>query len=238
METVINVEDVIFLGDTHRLDIAYLLESHLGKSNNQLIIHAGDMGEGFNEAKIDNLSLQENYDYLVKYNNYLIVCRGNHSDPSWFSDNHWANKKFGDRIYFAPDYSLFKINELSYQIIGGAISIDRKGRTPHADWWPDEVFKLDKSKCQKVDILVTHSAPDFCHPVKFTEIVYGWMSRDLHLKSELIQERQDITKAFRICNPSLHVSGHFHSSNYEVINNIIHKSLGIDELWDMPILNF
>ena len=235
MKKILSSDSVVALGDSHRLDIAYLLESYLGKSANNILISVGDCGEGFNEDRIDDLSLRDNYKYLEKYNNYLIIARGNHSDPAWFVDDHWANKKYGDRIYFAPDYSLFKINGLSYQIIGGAISIDRKGRTPHAEWWPDEVFKLDESKCQKVDVLITHSAPDFCWPVKFSELVYGWISRDLHLESELIKERQDITKAFHICEPKLHLYGHFHNfGNHEVINNCIHKQLGIDEFWEIP----
>lgn len=235
MDSILHVDNVVFLGDTHYLNIASLLESFLGKTNNQLIVHVGDIACGFYPERVDDVSLKEIYDFLVKYNNYLIIARGNHDFYEFFHDYHWANRKYGDRICFAEDYQVFNINHLKYQIIGGAISIDRKGRTPTIDWWYQEAFNLEESKCQNVDVLVTHSAPSFCHPVKFTDIVYGWMGRDLHLKSELIQEREDIAKAFHICKPKLHVYGHFHNyGNYEVINNCIHKQLGINEFWDLP----
>jgi len=221
-----------FLGDTHTLDILDRLISNIPDEKNYTIVHVGDCGEGFASQKAERNILRELYKYLDDRASKVSVCRGNHSDPQYFSPNHWANQEFKKCIEFVQDYTIMDINGLTYQFIGGAISIDRTSRTKNVTWWENEIFVEKPELATKVDVLVTHTAPHFCHPVEFSKIVYDWAQDDSTLLSELSHERQMVTNIFNICQPKLHVYGHFHQyGNSEMINGCKHRQLGIDEFW-------
>jgi hypothetical protein len=60
-----------------------------------------------------------------------------------------------------------KYGKETIQFIGGAISIDRTGRKEGVSYWSDESIIYKPELIQNVDILVTHTAPSFCHPQEF-----------------------------------------------------------------------
>ena len=88
---------------------------------------------------------------------------------------------------------------------------------------------------QKVDILVTHTAPSWCFPQQFNEIVYGWALEDAYLIGDLSNERAIVDEIFKLCKPKLHLYGHFHSSWTEEVNGCKHKLLDINEVWEYRI---
>ena len=116
--------------------------------------------------------------------------------------------------------------------MGGAISVDRTARKVGVSYWENEGVVFDKDKLHhKVDILVTHTAPSWCFPQTFNEMVYGWAREDADLLEDLTDERAVMDEIVKACQPSLHLYGHFHSSWNEEINGCKHRLLNINEIW-------
>jgi predicted phosphodiesterase len=221
-------KQLIFLGDIHG-DWPELIYNIKSKNiSNAIIISVGDLGVGFNPNK-DLATYEKLSEQFQKRNINFYAIRGNHDDPSAFKGN--------DRIcldYFEliEDYSVFEHNSKRIQLIGGAVSIDRTGRTVGVSYWEDEGVVFDRDACQKVDILVTHTAPSFCAPQKFNEMVYGWAREDAYLIEDLTDERSVMDEIFKLCTPRVQVYGHFHSNWTERVHGCVFKLLNIDELWE------
>jgi hypothetical protein len=231
MKKLDNDKPLILLGDHHGnwSELFYLIDKN--KLENCYLISVGDLGIGF-ESKERQLQTMTKLNHLFKENNiYFKGIRGNHDDPDYFKDVNYGLEYFE----LIEDYSVYEYNSKLIQFIGGAISIDRTGRRLNVSYWQNEGLNFQKNKCKKVDVLITHTAPSFCFPQSFNEIVYGWAGEDEFLLKELTQERKDMDKIFKICDPSWHFYGHFHSSTYEKINNCLHKLLNINELYEFKI---
>jgi len=80
--------------------------------------------------------------------------------------------------------------------------------------------------------LVTHTAPSQCFPQTFNEIVYGWAREDAYLIEDLNEERCLMDEIFKVCKPTYHLYGHFHTSRLEEINGCKHRLLDINEFWE------
>ena len=198
------------------------------KIKNCYIISVGDSGIGFRAKKEQLSDIKILNKQFKKLDIIFMSIRGNHDDPSYYTGN--------DRIKLSnfeliEDYTVMEHNSKSIQCIGGAISIDRTGRKEGISYWVDESVVFVKDKLQKVDILVTHTAPNWCFPQQFNEMVYGWAREDAYLLEDLTDERAVVGEIFKICQPSLHLYGHFHSSWNEEINGCMHRLLNINELW-------
>ena len=220
---------LFFVGDHHGsyTDLFDIIKQHDIKDS--YLIHVGDGGEGF----ITNRDKQlRQYDYINDHfknrNIFYKSIRGNHSNPLYFRGENRIHLSHFELI---EDYTLGIYQGKTIQFIGGAISIDRVARSPNVSYWEDEAAFFDKDKCSKVDILVTHTAPSWCFPYKFNEMVLNWARRDAYLTEDLIEERSLLDAIFKICSPSLHLYGHFHTSWTEQIHQCKHKLLNINEFW-------
>jgi len=221
-------KQILFLGDIHGdwPELIYNIKSK--KISNAIIISVGDLGVGFNPNK--DLTTYETLSKQFEKNNInFYAIRGNHDDPIAFKKN---NRICFNNFELVEDYSIFEYNSKTIQLIGGAVSIDRTGRTVGVSYWEDEGVVFDRDACQKVDILVTHTAPSFCAPQKFNEMVYGWAREDAYLLEDLTDERAVMDEIFKICSPKYHFYGHFHFAHNETINDCRHKLLDIDELYE------
>lgn len=220
---------IVFLGDHHG-EWAVLL-NELDKINleNCFLISVGDCGIGFGSRQY-NLQLFEKLNKEFKQKNiYFKAIRGNHDDPSYFK----AGKVHLSHFELLQDYTTIKHRNKNIQLIGGAISIDRTGRTEGTSYWKDEEVVLEKDLCKEVDILVTHTAPSVCFPQAFNEMVYSWADDDPSLITELTNERSKMNKIFDACKPKYHFYGHFHSSWSEEVNGCKHRLLNINELCEL-----
>ena len=221
---------LLFLGDHHgQWDFVFDIIV-TKKIENCYIICVGDGGEGF-ISKDKQLRQFEylNNEFKNKNIEYKSI-RGNHSDPYFFQKENIISLSNFELI---EDYSVYQHDSKLIQFIGGAISIDRTGRKEGVSYWKDEKLVFDKDKCQKVDILVTHTAPSWCFPQQFNEMVYGWAKEDAYLLEDLTDDRAVMNEIFKLCKPSLHLYGHFHTSVTERINGCMHKLLDINEIWSM-----
>ncbi len=229
----LNDKPILFLGDHHgEWTDLFLIIKHKNIENCN-IISVGDLGIGFKSTKEKEHSLCKNLNDAFKQNNINFYgIRGNHDDPYFFKGE---NRICLDYFELIEDYSVLRYKDQTIQFIGGAISIDRTGRREGVSYWEDEAVNFDRDKCKEVDILVTHTAPSWCFPQQFNEIVYGWALEDAYLIGDLSNERAIVDEIFKLCKPKLHLYGHFHSSWTEEVNECKHKLLDINEVWEYRI---
>jgi len=223
--------EIYYIGDHHGNwnELFYIIKNKNIENCN--LISVGDLGIGFKYKKEYEYTLSENLDKKFKEKNINFYgIRGNHDNPYFFTGE---NRIHMDNFELIEDYTVMSYGEKMIQFIGGAISIDRTGRKEGISYWEDEGVKLDREKCKEVDILVTHTAPSWCFPQQFNEMVYGWALEDAYLISDLSNERAVMDEIFKLCKPSLHLYGHFHSSWSEKVNGCKHRLLSINEIWDL-----
>lgn len=243
---------LLFLGDLHgHFNIIHQYINTYGIKNAH-IIQVGDFGLGFSSLEKERRMLNMYHKNLVKNNVFVWAIRGNHDYKPYF-DNDPFNFT---NIKLVPDYTVLNFNDKNILCIGGAVSVDRMLRMTKnqmlnihdgndlKSWWTDEVFNLDIDKLsnfRNIDIVVTHTAPDYC-PVDNTfglgPFVEGIIKKtgDENLRYDLQIERNKLSQAFQILKENNNISnayyGHFHRSETVRVDNIQHRLLNINELWE------
>ena len=240
---------ILMLGDIHG-NFNYVKNFLKGKKiTDCTIIQVGDFGVGFTSEVNENNILENLNKFLSENNIIMYAIRGNHDDPKFFD----GTRKYTN-LELIPDYTVLEIEGKKLLCIGGAISIDRKPRIAedmsHArygssrrSYWHDEkvVFNEDfLANVRDIDVLVTHTAPDFCVPNNkfgYGSLVDHFSYDDPTLKDELKEERDTMTKMWDILNENnnieKHFYGHFHRTNVEKIVNCEHRLLHINELYEL-----
>jgi Icc-related predicted phosphoesterase len=217
-----------FLGDIHTefQVIINFIRKNEGKSELNLI-QVGDFGAGIRS------SFDEDMDYLNEqlgfYNVKLYVIRGNHDDPKYFDGTHNLSN-----IQFLKDYTVLKIEGLNILFIGGAISVDR---LVSYDYFVDEAIVFDPIKLSEfrdIDVVVTHTAPNFAYPKGVNDTVRFYAISDKRLIDDVINERNEVAIMFDILNENNKLKhwfyGHFHQTiNFKYENTEFHL-LGINVL--------
>jgi hypothetical protein len=202
---------MLFIGDVHgdwmRL-ITLVMQHGLGQ---QAIIQVGDFGVGFDTVANDRARLQILNTVLEQRDLTLYVVRGNHDDPSWFHDHRHDL----DRIRLVCDYETLLIDGQHILCVGGAVSIDRRLRQrEQLGWWAQEGVRLCLDQLTgQPDMVVTHSAPDFCPPHRLGALVHEFARHDPALLADIAAERQALTLLFKALDRQrlrLWVYGHFH----------------------------
>lgn len=245
---------IYFLGDLHGSFnyLKWYIKSN--KLKDCVIYQVGDFGIGFTTEHNDMGILGDLNDFLKERNIQLYCIRGNHDNP-YFFDGHLANHF--ENLHLLADYTLIDIEGTKILGVGGAISIDRKlrlremqeaarkGREVHY-YWRDEIFVLDKEKIktfENVEVVVTHTAPDFCKPTNklgFGYLVEEFIEDDNELAQDLREERNFLTEMWNLLkekNPNIkyHLYGHFHKDDKEIINDVEHICLGINKFYDLRL---
>lgn len=229
VKTLDRNKSLFLLGDIHGdwNELFFQIQEHDIK--NSYIVSVGDLGIGFKYKKEHEYKQSENLNNQFKQrDNIFYGIRGNHDDPSFFKGN---NRLVFSNFELLEDYTTAKYGDSTIQLIGGAVSIDRTGRKKGVSYWEDEGVVFERESCKKVDVLITHTAPSFCYPQTFNEMVYSWAREDAYLLEELTDERAVMDEIFKICQPSKHFYGHFHHNYVEKIQSCTHRLLNIDELF-------
>lgn len=244
-------------GETHTPRLHWgLIRGKIAKYQLENIICfvAGDFGVGFKyndnrEPRKEKVRLLDFNQFLKKLNIFLYVVRGNHDSPNFFDGNH----NFSN-IIFMQDYDVVEIGEYSILGIGGATSVDRKpnhhfkdfkgenhpGRRENINWWPNEKVVYDEEKLNAIagiDVVITHTCPDFIYPPMLGGDVWKWCDCDPELKNELIEERELMGRIYNKLNETSVIKefiyGHFHQSNLQIYNNTKFKLLDIGEFHEV-----
>lgn len=227
------MKNIVYIGDLHgNFDfIRWWLKAHQIK--NCTLIQVGDFGIGFKPNTEDRI-LQSINEELSERESTLLVIRGNHDNPSYFDGKH--DYEF---IKFLPDYTTMEIDGLNHLFIGGALSIDRRVRTEGIDYWKNEGFvkDLDKiSELKDIDVVVTHTAPNFVEPFGFNGIVAHYAENDPTLLEDLTEERKLLNEVFDKLweknNIQYHFYGHFHYDTKNLVNNCTHVMLNISQVYN------
>ena len=219
---------IFYVGDHHGDWSQLFWYIERGKLENCYLISVGDSGIGFKPKKSQLSDINKLNKEFKKLDIVFMSIRGNHDDPSYYNGDGRIELSNFELI---EDYTVMEHTNKLIQFIGGATSIDRTMRKEGVSYWSAEGLNFNKEKLQKVDILITHTTPSWCFPQTFNEMVYGWAREDAYLLEDLTDERAVMDEIFKVCQPSLHLYGHFHSSWNEKINNCAHKLLDINEIW-------
>lgn len=216
---------MIFVGDIHGEFRNFIYTLKRCKITDTNIIVAGDFGIGFYKENYYITEFNKMNKYLISKNVNIYVVRGNHDNPSYFLEN-----KNYDNIHLMKDYSIIEIENKRILALGGAFSIDRKYRKLNVDYWDDELFNYDENLLNKIecDIVVSHSAPDFCLPLKKV------IDDNSTINEMCNKERNDLSKSYQILSIKNKIThwyyGHFHENNYLKYNDTIFKGLGISAM--------
>jgi predicted phosphodiesterase len=222
---------LFFLGDLHRNFKG--LANNINPLKNSDIILLGDIEFQFQNA--DWLKWYQDFnDKLVKLNIQLYCIRGNHDNPFYWFDQTYTFSN----IHLVKDYTIL---DLKYKIlcVGGAVSIDRKLK--HDKYFKEEEFVYDEDFCNNVtgiDIVVTHSAPEFCYPRGYdTPFLQTYYDIDKDLRSDLISERAIISRMYDVLSYNNQIKhwfyGHFHRSKIEQIYGSTFYLLDVCEIHEI-----
>lgn len=197
------------------------------------LIQVGDFGAGFHSEFLNDMEYLNSV--LREFNVTLYAIRGNHDDPKFFDGTHtWSN------IKLLSDYTVLVLEGKRILFIGGATSIDRLQRTPNKSWWEGEPFNLDVEKLslfEGVDIVVTHTAPDFAYPLGFNHLVMSYAGYDASLLNDLTNERSSLKIAYKTLTEKNNISnwfyGHFHDTQTTFFENTKFNLLGINHFYQL-----
>lgn len=228
----LNNHPIVVLGDTHGAWGDLLYDIELKNIENVNLISVGDLGVGFKPTKdLEYLQCEKLNARFKEKNIFFKGIRGNHDNPEYFKG---SSRITLSNFELLEDYTVADHLGKKIAFVGGAVSIDRTGRKEGVSYWLNEPVEYLPNSCGKVDVLITHTAPSWCFPQQFNEMVYGWAREDAYLLEDLTDERAVMDELFKLFDPSLHFYGHFHSSWVEKINSCEHRLLNINELYMLP----
>ena len=247
-----SITDLYTIGDIHGAWNTILYQIKQYKISNSAFIFCGDFGLGFEkENYYKEQVIPKIHRVLKKFNCIWYIVRGNHDDPSYFSEQK-INTKY---IKCVPDYSIIQFQNKNILCIGGGISIDRIWRThqdvkryeqyahyhncsidiaqlsvPSSYWYNEQV--MYKCVDEHIDIICSHTAPSFCYPFNKGPVVLQYAELDENLLQDLDEERKLLDKVYEDHKDTLThwYYGHFHSSNMQFINGCMFKLLTINEI--------
>ena len=242
-------KNIVICGDIHgefnsliyKMCIQYQL-------TDTLLIVAGDCGFGFEKIGYYEQMFNRNSSRLSRSNNWIVMMRGNHDDPSYFSEEKITHQRF----HTIPDYSVIQACGHNILCVGGAVSIDRTYRIEHdfkhpisnvASYWEDEKPIFDEDALNtigqrfKIDTVITHTSPSFCELISKAGLS-EWSKRDSTLLADCDNERRTMDRIFEYLKANNHplehwFYGHFHQCWSSSIDSVLFSMLDIMEFKEL-----
>lgn len=243
----IQAEAFYAVGDIHGYFSSLISMIKRYEITNSCIIVCGDCGLGF--YKWDSTKVQlKKLNTLCKKNNVTIVMfRGNHDDPAFFTQGNITSN-----IIPVPDYTVINGTILC---VGGGTSIDRQYRmalknkycmdyfkyhpscsleevmenTPNV-YWKDEApvyNEIDLNEIKEAGLNITtvctHTCPSFCDPVS-KDGIQSWIEQDPALEFDISEERKVMDLVYEKLNADGHqvkdwIYGHYHRHNMMMVDD-------------------
>jgi len=94
----------------------------------------------------------------------LWFIDGNHDDHTALADHRESDTPVAltDHVTYIPRGARIALGGRMFGFLGGAFSVDWRGRTHGIDWWPNEMTDhadVDRLGGDQLDVLITHEAP-------------------------------------------------------------------------------
>jgi DNA repair exonuclease SbcCD nuclease subunit len=207
---------VLLLSDIHGRFGLVVRAVEGSDAHDTAIVQLGDFGVGFAPREEDQAALEGLSDYLGARGLHLYAMRGNHDDPSLFSEGSPLNQA---HVTLVPDYTVLSIEGLSVLCVGGAVSIDRGARRAYGHgWWEGEPMRWDPGALGRASIagplvVATHNCPTACPPFGPNRMVLSYAAADPTLIGDLASERERLDALLRALpvRPRYWFYGHHHS---------------------------
>jgi Calcineurin-like phosphoesterase len=117
-----------------------------------------------------------------------------------------------ERIWYLPRGHRWRWHGRDWLALGGAVSLDRAGRTEGVDWWPEEVITPRQAasviEAGPADVMVTHECPAGIEHA-FPPVPRGWAPADLRRSDAHRGLLREVVLAVR---PRWLMHGHLHLS--------------------------
>jgi DNA repair exonuclease SbcCD nuclease subunit len=249
LETLnITTNNIYAVGDIHGYFASIISTVKRYEITDSCIIVCGDCGLGFSKWDATKTQLSRLNELCKKHNITIVMFRGNHDDPSFFTRG-----KITSNIIPVPDYTV--IND-SILCVGGATSIDRQYRmqlknkvfceylkyhplcgieeakknTPDF-YWENELPVYDEAKLNEIKeaginitTVCTHTCPTFCDPISKDDI-NEWIKADPDLNDCIDAERGVMDRVYDKLIADGHpvkdwIYGHYHRRSMQFINDI------------------
>ena len=243
---------IFFIGDIHGEFKAIGNWIKTYDLNNCIIVFCGDFGLGFSSVQADMSDLKKPNKICEERNIDCYIIRGNHDDPSYFDDYSpklilSRFKTVSDyTVINTPEHNILCLGgavsvDRSYRQAQYEYDVETLMKKSHHTlgyamkkaklyWWEKEPFVYDETILNeinkagiKIDIVASHSAPDFCQP-NTKNIPQIYLSIDKELENDLHKERGNFTKAYNHLKKQGNdikywFYGHFHKHYFDIINN-------------------
>lgn len=178
----------------------------------EIVVQVGDFGYWPNFSRFQT-DLDENNKV---HGTQWIFLPGNHED--WdaldkITDDHNPNTDengfaINDTVSYTGKIAHWRWKDRVFSVAGGAYSIDKFGRTPGIDWFPQETLSekdlmVFAATCNmnRTDVLLTHDSPSWAE--------FDQMGGIIPIP-ESYHHRQMMNQIHRMAQPKLWFHGHYH----------------------------
>jgi len=193
------------IGDTHG-DFLWTLKvlDHCKDLKISTVFQVGDWGFLWPGLTKPNDQIQALADALHARGQTMYFIDGNHDwHPKLRRKKVWPYNLHYQRRGTTRTFQNDDGKDVVVGFLGGATSIDKNSRIEGESWWPEEEILEAELPCDKVDVLITHDAPEFPHNMAETTLPLG-------LDYRCRQSRGLIQQAIRNTQPRRLFHGHYH----------------------------
>lgn len=156
-----------FIGDTHGdLDFITRALAAIHEQDCREVIQVGDYGFIWPSKYSMTDQTDAIHKVLETYDMQLRYIAGNHDPWPYYNQIEHREHNITDRITYMKRGSMHQYDDGSvFVFLGGAPSIDYRGRVEGRSWWPEEeIREADVLECLRykgldIKVLVTHDAP-------------------------------------------------------------------------------
>ena len=241
-------DHIYAVGDIHGYWKSLIAVIKRYEITNSIVIVCGDCGLGFDGWEATKTKLSGLNNVCKKQNVTIVMFRGNHDDPEFFTQGNITSN-----IIPVPDYTIINDSTLC---VGGATSTDRQYRiqmkgklckeymkyhpncsleeamdnTSHL-YWENELPIYDEDKLNeikeagiKITTVCTHTCPSFCDPLTKDDIS-EWIKADPDLNALIDEERGVMDKLYEKLINDGHpiknwVYAHYHRHSTQILNEV------------------
>lgn len=216
---------VLVCGDTHA-DFREL-NTIMAHNEPSVVLVCGDFGY-WNKSTWRKGTVGNFVDGIKPGNTKVYWCDGNHEDHNLLQQlrkEHGREKpiEVAHNVFYCPRGSTLELEDgRTVLFMGGAYSIDKAYRTPHVDWFPEEVISEEDMRHlpdTKVDIVISHTCPSFVAKNLILPHHYYGVGKVID------QSCSHLDKVFDKYNPSLWYFGHWHIQQNMYVNGAFFQCL-------------